>query len=54
MDSEALQGCFLKFEENGKTLHTSVEYFLEWLSNGSPPWLAYREFMLGRLIALEK
>ena len=27
---------------------------MEWLTNGIPPWEAYRSFMLGRLIALDK
>ena len=26
----------------------------EWLSNGRPPWAAYRALMSGRLIALDK
>ena len=25
-----------------------------WLANGIPPWMAYRAFMSGRLIALDK
>ena len=28
--------------------------FLYWLANESPPWAAYRAFMSGRLIVLEK
>ena len=35
-------------------LSTSVETFVDWLSNGSPPWAAYCAFMSGRLIALDK
>ena len=53
-DSEALQGCLLKFGEDSTRLRTSVETFVEWLANGSPPWLTYRAFMLGRLIAVVK
>ena len=26
----------------------------DWLANGSSPWAAYREFMSGHLLALEK
>ena len=28
--------------------------FTEWMGNGRPPWVAYRELMIGRLIALDK
>ena len=51
---EALQGWILKFGEDSKILRTSVETFVDWLTNGSPPWTAYRVFMSGRLIALYK
>ena len=37
MDSEALQGWLLKFGEDGTRLRTSVETFVDWLANGSPP-----------------
>ena len=37
-DLEALQGWLLKFEEYNKRLRTSVETFVDRLSNGSPPW----------------
>ena len=53
-DSEALQGWLLKFGEDSTRLHTIVETFVDWLSNGSPPWAAYCAFMSGRLIALDK
>ena len=54
MDSEALQGWLLKFGEDSTRLRTSVEIFVDWLANGIPPWVAYRSFMPGRLIALDK
>ena len=54
MDSEALQGWLLKFGEDSTRLRTSVETFVNWLENGSPPWAAYRAFMLVRLINLDK
>ena len=53
-DSEALQGWILKFGVDSTRLHTSVETFVDWIANGSPPWTAYRAFMSGRLIALDK
>ena len=53
-DSEELQGQLLKFVEDSTILRTSVETFVDWLSNGSPPWAAYRAFMYGRRIVLDK
>ena len=37
-DSEALQVWILKFGEDSTRLRTSVETFVDWLANGSPPW----------------
>ena len=54
MEYEALQGWLLKFEKDSTGLHTSVETFVDWLANGSPPWAAYRAFMSGRMIAIDK
>ena len=53
-DSEALQGWLNKFGEESTRLRTSVENFVGWLANGSPPWAAYLAFMPGRLISLDK
>ena len=53
-DLEALQWCLLKFGDHSKKLRTSVEYFLDWLSNQSPSQAANQNFMSGRLIALDK
>ena len=53
-DSEALQVWLLKFGEDSTRLHTSVETFVDWLANGSPHWAAYRAFLSGRMIALDK
>ena len=53
-DSGALQGWLLKFGEDSTRLRTSVETFVDWLANGSPPWEAYRAFMLVCLISLDK
>ena len=40
--------------EDSKGLHGSVETFVDWIANKSPPREAYRAFMPGRLIALDK
>ena len=53
-DLEAQQGWILKFSEDSTRLRTSVETFVDWLANGIPPWAAYRAFMPGRLIVLDK
>ena len=53
-DSEALQGWILKLREDITRLCTSVENYVGWLANGSPPWAAYRTFMSVRIIALDK
>ena len=54
IDSEALQGWLLKFGEGNKKLCIDVEMFVDWLANQSLPWIAYHEFMSGRLISLNK
>ena len=54
MESEALQVWLLEFGEDIARLRTSVENFVDWLANGSPPWAVYDAFMSGRLIALYK
>ena len=53
-DYEALQGWLINFGEYSIRLCISVETFVDWLANGSPPWAAYRAFMSGRIIVLEK
>ena len=52
--SEALQGWLLKFGEDSTRLRTSVETFVDWLANRSPPWEAYHAFMHAPLIVLDK
>ena len=44
----------MKFGEDCTRLRTSMETFVEWLANGRPPWAAYRTFIPGRLIALDR
>ena len=51
---EALQVWLLKFGEDSTRLGTSIENFVDWLANGSLPWAAYRAFMSGWIIALDK
>ena len=44
----------MKFGVDSTRLRNTVEIFVDWIANGSPPWTAYRAFMSGRLIALDK
>ena len=53
-DSEALQGWLLKLGEEITRLRNSVESFVDWLANGNLTWAAYRSFMSGQLILLNK
>ena len=46
-DSEALQEWIIKFGEDITRLHTSINTFVVWIANGSPPWAAYSAFMSG-------
>ena len=41
-DLESLQGWLLKFGVDSQKLCTSVEIFVDWLSNKSPTWAAHR------------
>ena len=54
MESESLQGCLLKFGEVSTRLRTSVESFVDWLTNGIPPRASYHACMSVRFIVLEK
>ena len=53
-ESETLQGWIIKFGKHSKKLRISVEYFVDWMENYSPPWAAYRDFMSGLPIALDE
>ena len=53
-DSLSLMHCLLRFGVASGELWLIVAEMGEWLSNGQPPWAAYRALMSGRLIALDK
>ena len=53
-DSVSLQHWLLRFGAASAELRLIVGEFIEWMSNGWPPWAAYRALMSGRLIALDK
>ena len=50
----SLQHWLLRFGAASGELRLNVAEFGEWISNGRPPWAAYRAMMSVRLIALEK
>ena len=50
----SLQHWLLRFGAASGELRHIVAEIGEWLSNGRPPWAAYRAMMSGRLIALDK
>ena len=53
-ESVSLQHWLLQFGVASGELRLIVGGFREWMSNGRPPWAAYRTLMRGRLVALEK
>ena len=53
-DSGSLQHWLLRFGAASGELSFIVAEVGEWLSNGRPPWAAYRAMMSGGLIALDK
>ena len=53
-DSVSLQHWLLRFGSASAELRLIVGEFIEWMSNGQPPWAAYPALMSGRLIALNK
>ena len=53
-DSVSLQHWLLRFRAANGELRLNVAEFGEWISNGRPPWAAYRAMMSVRMIALEK
>ena len=53
-DSESLQGWLMKFGEDSTRMRTSVETFVDWLANGSLPWVTNFAFMSGQLIVIYK
>ena len=52
--SVSLQHSILRFGAASGELRQIVVEFGEWLSNGQPPWDAYRAMLSGRLISLDK
>ncbi len=53
-DAQALQHWLLRFGGASQELRRAVAGLVDWMSNGTPPWAAYRALKAGRLIALDK
>ena len=53
-DMVILQHWLIWFGAASVGLRKVVMEFGDWMANGRPPWTAYRELILGRLIVLDK
>jgi hypothetical protein len=53
-DAVMLRNCLLWYGRALGELRQELANWVEWLSNESPPWAAYRALMSRRLVALDK
>ncbi len=53
-DAVMLRNCLLWYGRALGKLRQELVNWVEWLSNESPPWAAYRALMSRRLVALDK
>jgi hypothetical protein len=53
-DAVMLRNCLLWYSGALSKLRQEMANWVEWLSNESPPWAAYRALMCRRLVALDK
>ena len=53
-DAVMLRNCLLWYGRASSELRQEMANWVEWLSNGSPPWAAYRALMCRRLVMLDK
>jgi hypothetical protein len=53
-DAVMLRNCLLWYGRASSKLRQEMADWVEWLSNGSPPWAAYCALMCRRLVALDK
>jgi hypothetical protein len=49
-----MRNCLLWYSRASSELRQEMADWVEWLSNESPPWAAYRSLMCRRLVALDK
>jgi hypothetical protein len=53
-DAVMLRNCLLRYGRASSKSRQEMADRVEWLSNGSPPWVAYRALMCQRLVAVDK
>ncbi len=53
-DAVMLRNCLLWYGRALGEFRQEIADWVEWLSNESPPWAAYRALMCQRLVALDK
>jgi len=53
-DAVDLRNWLLRFSMESEAFREEMASWTTWLANESPPWLAYRAVMAGRLVALDK
>jgi hypothetical protein len=53
-DDVMLRDCLLWYGMASSKLRQEMADWVEWLSNESPPWAAYRPLICRRLVALDK
>jgi hypothetical protein len=53
-DAIDARNLLLRFGSASEKLRRELAKWAEWLSNGHPPWAAYRALMACRLVALDK
>ena len=53
-DAVMLRNCLLRYGIASSELRKEMAAWVDWMSNSSPPWPAYRALMGKRLIALDK
>jgi hypothetical protein len=49
-----LRNCLLWYGRASSKMRQEMAHWVEWLSNESPPWVAYHALMCRRLVALDK
>ena len=54
VDGETLKGWLLRHRVHSEALREEMGHWVEWLSNGSPPYAAYRALNAYRMLAADK
>ncbi len=54
LNASMMRSCLLQYGRASSKLRQEMAHWVEWLSNESPPWVAYRALMCRRLVVLDK